>query len=101
MSLSQLQLDLGLVIQTVLILGAGYAMLLRSDWSNKALRHELSSMKIELKKLADVVILQAVHAKEIEQLREQFTMLYKTIEDLRRGNGFVRGRKGLDGEYKD
>jgi len=27
-------------------------------------------------------------------------ILDKRLEDLRRGNGFIRGHKGLDGEYE-
>ena len=58
-------------------------------------------MREELKKLAQVIIQQAVQTKDIEYLKEQQMMLARTIEELRRGNGWVRGRGGVDGEYSD
>lgn len=91
--------DLSTLIQTLVILGGGYAMLLRSTWESKAVKRELHDVRDQLEKLAHVIIQQAVQTKEIENLREQFHMLYKTIEELRRGNGWIRGRGGIDGEY--
>lgn len=74
-------------------------MVVQNSQSNKRLQDEVTGMKDELKKLAQVVITQAVQTKEIETLRDQLVMLQRNVEDLRRGNGFVRGRTGLDGEY--
>ncbi len=90
---------LGLVLQTVLFLGGGFIMVLRNDWSNKNLEKKMEGMQTELKKLADVVITQAVQTTQITNLAAQFTMLQRTVEDLRRGTGYVKGRHGIDGEY--
>jgi hypothetical protein len=91
---------IGAAVQTILFLGGVYGMILRNDASNESIRGEVRDMREELKKLAQVIIQQAVQTKEIENLREQLTMVQRTVEDLRRGNGFVRGRGGVDGEYK-
>ena len=87
------------VAQTVIFLLGVYGMVLRTDWNSKGLKDEIGEMKDELKKLAHVITIQAVQTKEIENLREQLVMLQRTVEELRRGNGYVRGRTGLDGEY--
>jgi hypothetical protein len=89
----------GIVFQTIIILLGGYGLVLRNDWSNKNLEARMVAMQEELKKLAQVIIQQAVQTKEIENLHSQLTMLQRTVEDLRRGNGFVRGRGGVNGEY--
>ena len=90
---------IGIGVQTVLFLLGGYAMVLRNDWSNKALKTELIEMQLELKKLAEVITTQAVQTTRIDNLYTQVTMLQQTIEALRRGNGFIRGRASTDGEY--
>lgn len=93
---------IGGVIQTAIFLAGVYGMILKNDSSNKTLMTEVGNMREELKKLAQVITTQAVQTKEIENLHSQITMLQRTVEDLRRGNGFVRGRRvGVDGEYED
>jgi len=89
----------GIALQTLLFLVGGYGMVLRNDWSNRNLEKKMETMQNELKKLAEVVITQAVQTTQIQNLASQFTMLQRTVEDLRRGNGFVKGRSSLDGEY--
>ena len=74
-------------------------MVLRNDWSNKNLEKKMETMQTELKKLAEVVITQAVQTAQIQNLASQITMIQRNDEDLRRGNGFVKGRQSIDGEY--
>jgi hypothetical protein len=90
---------IGLGIQTVLFLAGGYGMVLRNDWSNKALKEQITGMEEELKALTKVIIEQAVQSTRIDNLTSQITVLQREVSDLRRGNGWVTGRKGLDGEY--
>ena len=59
----------------------------------------MNGMQQELKQLANVVTTQAVQTTRIDSLSASYTLLHRTVEDLRRGNGFVRGRSGIDGEY--
>ena len=90
---------IGLGIQTVLFLAGGYGMVLRNDWSNKALKEQITGMEEELKALTKVIIEQAVQSTRIDNLTSQITVLQREVSDLRRGNGWVTGRKVLDGEY--
>jgi len=90
---------IGLAIQTLLFLGGGWAMVLKNGWDNKALEKRMTEMQEELKKLAKVIIEQAVQTTRIDNLSSQVAQIDRRVEDLRRGNGFVRGRSGTDGEH--
>ncbi len=90
---------IGIGVQTIIFLLGGYAMVLRNDWSNKALKDEVKGMQEEIQKLSQVVVQMAVQTVRIDNLTQHFSVLQRTVEDLRRGNGFVRGRTGVDGEY--
>jgi hypothetical protein len=90
---------IGIAVQTFLFLLGVYGMILRNDSSNKNLKAEVISMRDELKKLAAVIVQQAVQTEQIDNLRTQVTLLQRTVEDMRRGNGWVKGRTGVDGEY--
>ena len=89
----------GIILQTVIFLLGGYAMLLRTNATTEALKDEIKGMNEELKQLKEVVIVQAVQTNRLDNLSSQVTVLQRNLEDLRRGNGFVRGRQGVDGEY--
>lgn len=94
---------LGITIQTALYLLGALALFLRNESKQKTntehLSNEVKDMRDELKKLAEVITTQAVQTARIDSIADQFTLLHRTVEDLRRGNGFVKGRAGLDGEY--
>jgi hypothetical protein len=90
---------IGLAIQTVLFLGGGYGMVLKNDMSNRTLKEQFAGMQKELEKLANVIITQAVQTNRLDNLTEQYMMLNRTVEALRRGNGFIHGHGGVDGEY--
>ena len=64
-------------------------MVLRNDWSNKALKAELVAMQRQLEKLSEVITIQAVQTTRIDNLHQQITMLQRNYEDLRRGTGII------------
>ena len=90
---------IGIAVQTALFLLGGYAMVLRNDWSNKALKIELMAMQKQLEKLAEVITTQAVQTTRIDALYGLYASADRRIEDLRRGNGYVTGRSSVEGEY--
>lgn len=91
---------LGIAIQTGLYLLAGYALIVRHDESNKNLKAEMQGMQQQLIKLADVITQMAVQTVRVDNLNQQIVMLQKTVEDLRRGTGYVKApRAAIDGEY--
>lgn len=92
---------LGICVQTALYLLAGFALVVRADASAKNLKEEVTEMKNELKTLANVIVVQAVQTTRLDNLATQVVQQGKTIEELRRGTGFInnRGARSVDGEY--
>lgn len=88
---------IGLGIQTLLFLGGGYGMVLRNDWSNKAMEKKVEGMQAQIIKLSEVVIQMAVQTNRLDNLAENYAVLQRTVEDLRRGDGWVQQR--VDGGY--
>ena len=82
---------IGLGVQTVLFLAGGYAMVLKNDWSNKVLEDRMDAMGGEMQKLAQVITQLAVQDVRINNLTSQLISVDKRVEDLRRGNGYVKG----------
>jgi hypothetical protein len=91
----------GLAVQTLLFLGGGYGMVLRNDWSAQNMKEQMKGMQDELKKLAEVIVQQAVQTTRIDAISTQLATVQKEVSDLRRGDGFIRGRHGIDKEYGD
>lgn len=90
---------IGIAVQTVLFLLGGYGMVLRNKYSNDSLKEQMEGMQKELEKLASVIVTQAVQTTRIDTLMQSYAMLNRTVEDLRRGDGWIGKRKGIDGEY--
>ena len=94
---------IGIAIQTVLYLLAGYAIYLRNETRQKTnsehLAEEVKEMKEELKELTEVIKIQAVQNNRLDNMESHLASIDRRVEDLRRGNGFVKGRGGIDGEY--
>jgi cob(I)alamin adenosyltransferase len=82
----------GLAVQTIVIAGGGWAMVLRTNWSTLDLKEDLKAMQEELHKLAEVVTIQAVQTARIDHLSERLTLLQRNLEDLRRGDGWINHR---------
>ncbi len=88
-------------VQTLLFLAGVYAMILKSGWTAKDVKAELEAVKLELHELKKIVVVQAVQARDIEHTRSQLLMLQRTVEELRRGIGWVQGPQGVDRQYPD
>jgi hypothetical protein len=89
----------GIGIQTIIFIGGGWGMLIRNDSNNKDLKEDFVIMREELKKLATVITVQAVQTNRLDNMDVHVASLERRVEDLRRGNGFVKGREGVDREY--
>ena len=67
-------------------------MVLKNDWSNKALREQMAAVQKELEKLAEVITTQAVQNTRIDNLILQMSQIDRRVEDLRKGDGYIRKR---------
>lgn len=94
---------IGIVVQTALLILAGYGMVIRNDVGNKNLKEEVSEMARKLEKLAEVITTQAVQTTRLDNITALVASMEKRIEDLRRGQGYIERRdhsgKVIDREY--
>jgi methylphosphotriester-DNA--protein-cysteine methyltransferase len=93
---------IGLAVQTAIFLLGGFAMVIRTEVGARQLKEEVASMKEGLKKLTDVIIIQAVQTTRLDNMMQMVTSMERRIEDLRRGMGYVERRDGtkeIDREY--
>lgn len=87
--------------QTLVLIGGGIAVVVRTSAVNKELREDIKAMQDELKGLASVITTQAVQTERLNNQSKRMVMLEQRIEDLRRGRGYVNDAReqGLDREY--
>lgn len=90
---------LGIGVQTFLYLLGGYGLVLRNDWSNKAMKEQIVGIQLELKGLATVVTALAVQDERLDNQGKRLNDMDRKIEALRRGEGFVAGARGIEKEY--
>ncbi len=106
-----LTITLGTILETAVLCGGGIAALVTLRNTVATLRHEASSAKKdtkeqfagiqnELKKMGDILIGMARFDERITNLDKRVTSQGRKIDDLSRGEGFIRGhRSSIDGEY--
>lgn len=88
-----------LAVQTVSLLGGAAIMVLRNSWNTQDMKEDMKGMAEDLKKLTEVIVTQAVQTTRLDNQGTQIATLQKEVSDLRRGDGFIRRHKGVDGEY--
>ena len=66
---------IGIGVQTVLFLLAGYGMVVRTDNSVNLLKEEVKEMQREIKSMADVVTKIAVQTVRIDAIGERMNMI--------------------------
>jgi hypothetical protein len=89
----------GILLQTVLYLLGGYAVIIRNGEGNRVLREQIQGIQIELKSLAHVVTQMAVQDERLNNQGHRLNEMDKRIEALRRGDGFIAGSRGVEKEY--
>ncbi len=89
---------IGLVAQTAMYLLGGYALVIRSDQSNKDLKEEVEAIQIEIKTLSRIVSQMAVQEERLTNLSSRMNMFDRRMDDVVRQAGWVTGRRIIDGE---
>lgn len=67
--------------------------------SIKTMQREIKELKDVAKSLALVITAQAVQTTRQDAQAERLNILDKRVEDLRHGNGFIAGPRGIDKSY--
>jgi Tfp pilus assembly protein PilO len=92
---------INIIVQSVIFGFGVLGMIVYNNQSNKRLEIEMVDMKEEVKKLAQVIVQQAIQTTRLDSLVAQLISVERRVEDMRRGNGWVTKptRTGIDGEY--
>lgn len=90
---------LGIAVQTALFLLGGYAMVLKSNWSNDSLNAKVTGMETKLEGLATIITKLAVQDERLNNQAQRLTSIDDKIERLRRGEGFIAGARGIEHEH--
>src|SRR5688572_4798804 len=65
------------------------------------MKSDVKDIKSKMEQVAALVTNHAVFENRLENVEEDVRNVARTVDDLRRGEGFIRGhRSGVDGEYK-
>ena len=85
-------ITVGNLVEIASIIGGGILVMitLRSDVAN--MKTEMKGIQAEVKKIGDVLITQADQNRRILHLEED-------LRELKHGEGFVRGPRGINREY--
>ncbi len=106
-----LTITLGTIIETAVLGGGGVAALVtlrntvtglneRLTNSKTETKEQFAAVQSELKKMGEILIGMARFEEKITNLDKRVTSHGRKIDDLSRGDGFVRGhRASIDGEY--
>ena len=91
-------ITVGNIIEIIVISagGIGVFFTLKSTVAN--IKHEVEGIQKEIEKLGDILIAQADIRGEIKVINTRVTSVEQDIRELRHGDGYVIGNRGLDRE---
>jgi hypothetical protein len=67
--------------------------------SKKETREDIAGIQTEIRKLGEVVIKQAAADTRLNAIDDRLAGFEKDIRELRHGEGFIRGQRGIEREY--
>ena len=85
-------ITIGNIVEIGSILIGGIYALATIKSNVSVIKTEVDEMQAEIKKISEVLINQADQNRRIIHLEDD-------VRDLRRGEGFIRGPRGIDREY--
>lgn len=99
-------ITIGNIIEIGSIVGGGILVLwaLKADVSAlksgaQTLKNDFTQIQVEIKKLGDILVNLADIRGEIRVHDTRITAAEQDIRELRHGDGFVKGPRGVDREY--
>lgn len=82
-------ISLGNILQIVSVLGGGLLVLVAIRMDVQNLKSDVTSIKAELKKIAEVMVITARQDERLKSQDERIKSVERGLEDLRHGKGFV------------
>jgi hypothetical protein len=92
-------ITIGNIIEIVSIIGGGFTVFATLKNTVANIKVEVSGMQAEIKKLGDILIAQADMRGEMKVLETRLLSAEQDIRELRHGDGFVKGTRGIEREY--
>src|SRR4051812_42961370 len=99
-------ITIGNIIEIGSIVGGGILVLLTLKSDVKALqigaaslKFDFGQMQAEIKKLSDILVNLADMRGEIKVINTRVANTEQDVRELRHGEGFVKGPRGIDREY--
>jgi len=77
--------------------GIGVFFTLRATVAN--IKDDVAGIQKEIEKLGDILIAQADIRGEMKVINTRVTSVEQDIRELRHGEGFVKGARGIEREY--
>ncbi|SRR5258708_11174043 len=93
-------ISIGNIIEIGSIIGGGFAVFLTLKNNVATLKDDVIAMQAEIKTLGEVLIGMARFDEKLSNLDKRVTVHDHKIDDLQHGEGFIRGGRGVDREYK-
>jgi hypothetical protein len=92
-------ITVGNLIEITAILGGGLAAFFTLKSTVSHMKDDLKGMQDEIKKLGEILIAQADIRGELKVLGARIGTTEKDIRELRHGEGFVKGPRGVEHEW--
>lgn len=92
-------ITIGNIIEIGSIILGGSAVLWTLKSDVKTLKRDFDAIQVEIKKLGEILINLADMRGDIRGLGIRITAAEQDIRELKHGDGFVKGPRGIDREY--
>lgn len=92
-------ISVGSIIQVVGMIIGGLIVLVTLRNTVSEIQKDVSAVQIELRKMGDILTKMAVAETRLDNTDTRLTNVERDIRELRHGDGFVRGARGIDREY--
>lgn len=89
----------GNIIEILVIAAGGISVFATMRTTVRNISNKVDGMQDEIKKLGDILVNQARFDEKFANLERRVTVHDRRIDELAHGEGFVRGRQGVDREY--
>jgi hypothetical protein len=93
-------ISVGNIVEVGSIIGGGFAVFITLKNNVATLKEDVVTMQKEIQKLGEILIGMARFDEKLSNLDKRVTVHDHKIDDLQHGEGFVRGTRGVDREYK-
>lgn len=92
-------ITIGNIIEIAVIAVGGVSVFITLRNTVANIKADVDSLQVEIKKLGEILVNLARFDERITSLDKRVTAQGRRIDDLSHGDGFVRPRSGVDGEY--